>query len=84
MKKRILKIFILLVILIILVGVTFFIIDYNRVKNHKEPIFAIKTLLYNDGGTKEYFCFGYKVIDFRKLDYINFTKIGPLWMKYED
>lgn len=41
------------------------IIDIVRVtRNNKLPLFAINTKKYNDGGTKEYLGFGYKVIKY--------------------
>ena len=83
MKKAIKVLFIILGVIIIL-GLIFFAIDYNRVKNGENPIFCINTATANDGGTKEYLGLGYKVIDFNRLDGYDEVKIGTWSMKYED
>lgn len=83
MKKGIKVLFIILGVIIIL-GLIFFAIDYNRVKNGENPIFCINTATANDGGTKEYLGLGYKVIDFNRLDGYDEVKIGTWSMKYED
>lgn len=63
------KIIISLIILVVL-GLIFFTVDYNRVKNQKKPLFCIYDIRgsYQDGGTQEYLGLGYKVIDFHKLE----------------
>ena len=48
------------------------------------PFLAINTKTYNDGGTKEYYGLGYKVIDFNMLNGYDEIKIGSWFMKYED
>lgn len=95
MKK--LKIFIFILIVIAILGIIFFSIDYKRVKNGEKPLFCIKIGAYLDGGTVEYLGIGYKVINFNKmlplsyltetdteLKYYDETKIGTWFMKYED
>lgn len=63
------KIFIVILILA-LVWIIFFSVDYIRVKKQKLPVFCFKFVFeYKDGGTIEYIGFGYKVIDFHKLVY---------------
>ena len=71
MKKAIKVILIILIILIIL-GTTFFLVDYARVQNKQKPIFCISNPAgtYKDGGTKEYYGLGYKIIDFNMLNRI--------------
>lgn len=85
MKKGMKILFIILGVIIIL-GLIFFAIDYNRVKNGEKPIFCIRNLagIYMDGGTIEYFGLGYKIIDFNRLDGYDEVKIGTWSMKYED
>ena len=69
---------------IILLGILFSAVDYNRVQNGKLPIFCINYATANDGGTKEYLGLGYKVIAFNRLDGYDEIKIGLWTMKYED
>ena len=83
MKKEI-KILLVILGVIIILGLIFFAVDYNRVQNHEKPIFCINYATANDGGTKEYLGLGYKVIAFNRLDGYNEIKIGPWTMKYED
>lgn len=61
-----------------------FTIDYIRAKNNQGPIFSIRTGILKDGGTKEYFGMGYKVIKFNRLGGYNKVKIGPWFMDYND
>ena len=85
MKKN-LKIIVILIGLVIILGVIFFTVDYNRVKNNQRPIFCIRhpggTL--NDGGTVEFFGLGYKVIDFHTIAGFDDIKIGTWFMDYND
>lgn len=85
MKKGI-KIFLIALGIIIILGLIFFGVDYNRVKNGDNPIFCIRNLagIYMDGGTIEYFGLGYKVIDFNMLNGYDEIKIGSWFMKYKD
>lgn len=83
MKKKLKILFIVLGIIAVL-GVIFFVIDYNRVKEQEKPIFCINTTTYKDGGTKEYLGLGYKVIDFHTLAGYDDIKIGTCFMQYND
>ena len=83
MKKG-LKIFFIILGVIVLLGIVFFVIDYNRVQKQEKPIFCIKTGTYLDGGTVEYFSLGYKVIDFNTLAGFDDIKIGTWFMNYND
>ncbi len=51
--------FISLLLLLWLITIT---TDYILYKNNKNPFFAINTSIYKDGGSKDYFGLGYKVI----------------------
>ena len=72
--------------IVIILGLIFFVVDYTRVKNGKNPIFCIRNLagIYMDGGTIEYFGLGYKVIDFHTLAGFDDIKIGTWLMDYND
>ena len=85
MKKGIKVLFIVLGVIIIL-GLIFFAIDYNRVQKQEKPLFCIQypAGVIRDGGTIEYFGLGYKVIDFNMLNGYDEIKIGSWFMKYED
>ena len=83
MRKGI-KVVLIILGVIIMLGLIFFAVDYNRAKNGEKPIFCINTAIANDGGTKEYLGLGYKVIDFKRLDGYDEVKIGTWSMKYED
>jgi len=69
--KKILKVVAGILGIIVVLGIVFFTVDYNRVKNQEKPIFCIKSPAGGimDGGTIEYFGLGY---------------IGTWFMDYND
>lgn len=85
MKKWI-KVLLIVLGVIIILGLVFFAIDYNRVQKQEKPLFCIQypAGVIRDGGTIEYFGLGYKVIDFNMLNGYDEIKIGSWFMKYED
>lgn len=85
-KLKILKnILITLVIIIIMLGIVFFTIDYNKVKNNELPTFCIPNkMVIMDGGTREYFGLGYKVIKYNRLSGYKGIHIGTWFMDYDD
>ncbi|MFR2535037.1 MAG: hypothetical protein ACLTEH_03265 [Clostridia bacterium] len=89
MKKKLKMLLITLGILIAL-SFLFWVMDYARVQKKEKPIFCINIATYRDGGTKEYYGLGYKVIVFNKIlessqdTYYKDVKIGTWFMKYED
>lgn len=72
--------------IIVVLGIVFFVVDYNRVKNQEKPIFCIQNTagMLADGGTIEYFGLGYKVIDFHTIAGFDNIKIGTWFMDYND
>ena len=82
--KKFLKVLLIVLGVIIILGVIFFAVDYNRVKAQEKPIFCINYSTLRDGGTQEYLGLGYKVIDFNMLNGYDEIKIGSWFMKYED
>lgn len=51
------------IVITLATGISFFLIDFVRVKMFKlRPIFAIKASIYRDGGSQEYYGLGYKVV----------------------
>ena len=85
MKKGLKVIGIVLGVIVIL-GIVFFVVDYNRVQKQEKPIFCIQNPagIINDGGTVEYFGLGYKVIDFHTIAGFDDIKIGTWFMDYND
>lgn len=85
MKKGLKMLFIIIGIIIVL-GIVFFVVDYNRVQKQEKPIFCIQNPagVIRDGGTIEYFGLGYKVIDFHTLAGFDDIKIGTWLMDYND
>ena len=51
-----------IVLIVLAVWLSIFLVDFICVKTIKRPIFMIRTTIYKDGGTKEYYGLGYKVI----------------------
>ena len=83
MKKKLLILCGIIITVILILSITFFIIDNNRVNNGELPIFAKKVATANDGGTTEYMGIGYKVIDYNKLNGYDKIHIGSWFMKYD-
>lgn len=93
MRKREKTVVILLGVFV-LMALTFFVIDYIRVKKEEKPLFCINLATYTDGGTKVYYGLGYKIIDFhkmlelnensKKMNYYSEIKIGTWFMDYHD
>ena len=71
-------VFTIIVLLIIMVATD--IICVSRF--NKGPFFAIPTHTYNDGGTKEYYGLGYKVIKYHQLQGRRDKEIGKWSLKY--
>lgn len=84
--KKWLKVIGVILGILVLLGIIFFAIDYNWVKNQEKPIFCIQNPagIIADGGTIEYFGLGYKVIDFHTLAGYDDIKIGNWFMDYND
>ena len=84
--KKILKVIGGILGIIVVLGIVFFTVDYNRARNQEKPIFCIQNPagMLADGGTIEYFGLGYKVIDFHTLAGFDDVKIGSWFMDYND
>lgn len=83
MKKG-LKIGIIVLVVIIGCGIIFGSIDKKRALENKRPIFAVRTAIYKDGGSKEYMGLGYKVIVFNILCGYKEVKFGSWQMNIND
>ena len=75
---------VIILVCICIVYISFIITDVCRLEQNLEPIFCIKMGAYSDGGTKEYLGFGYKIIDYNKLDGYDGHKIGTWFMSYDN
>lgn len=84
--KKWLKVIGIVLGIIVILGIVFFVIDYNKVQKQEKPIFCIQNPagMISDGGTIEYFGLGYKIIDFHTLAGYDDIKIGTWFMEYND
>ena len=82
--KKVLKIGIIVLVVIIGCGIIFGSIDKKRAIDNKRPIFAVRTAIYKDGGSKEYMGLGYKVIVFNTLCGYKEVKFGSWKMNIND
>ena len=71
-----------IVLIILGIWISVFLIDFVCVKTIKRPIFMIRTVIYKDGGTKEYYGLGYKVIKCNTLIGDKKVTIGTYFMDY--
>lgn len=79
-KIKLISNIIFVIIILIIAMIT---IDIVRVKKYnKLPIFAIPLHTYKDGGTKEYYGIGYKVIDYYQLQGRRDKEMGTWFLKY--
>ena len=68
---------------IILIVLLLLAIDCFRIANNEKPIFCLSFGQYLDGGTREYYGLGYKIIDYNILDGYKGFKIGTWFLKYD-
>lgn len=81
-SNKFMKVFNIIFILIML-AMVFISVDVICItKYNVGPFFAIKTKTYNDGGTKEYYGLGYKVIKYKEKSGRQDKQIGFWSMKY--
>ena len=81
-EKKIKKISTIVMIVIIVIGVLVTTDILLVSKAHIGPFLAIRTKVYNDGGTKEYYGLGYKVIKYNQKVGRRDTVIGSWSIKY--
>ena len=83
MSKNIKSIIICLSI-IIFTALLFLAIDCFRLTNNQKTIFSMSLGQYLDGGTKEYYGLGYKIIDYNIIDGYKGFKIGTWFLEYDN
>ena len=76
MKKNILLIILILILTIVAV-------DYYRYTQQRTPLFAVSFGTNKDGGTKEYYGLGYKVIKYNVLGGRKDMVFGFITLKYD-
>ena len=81
-EKKIKKISTIIMRVIIVIGVLVTTDILLISKAHVGPFLAIKTKVYDDGGTKEYYGFGYKVIKYNQKVGRRDTVIGSWGIRY--
>lgn len=79
LKKRFTIIMIVALVLGTLIFIDILVANYASVG----PFLAVKVKTHNDGGTKEYYGLGYKVIKYRVKDGRNTTVVGSWTLKYD-
>lgn len=77
-KKIINIVFVIVIMLIIIVSTDIICVS----KYNIGPFFAIPVKKYNDGGTKEYYGIGYKVIKYKQIQGRRDKEIGGYKLKY--
>ena len=81
----ILVIILISVIVLTTLGIILYSIDKARIENGMAPLYCVASEnVYRDGGSREYYGLGYKVIKFNKLNGYNETKIGSWFMDISD
>ena len=78
LKKKFTIIMIVALVLGTLIFIDILVANYTSVG----PFLAVKVKTHNDGGTKEYYGLGYKVIKYRVKDGRNTTVVGSWTLKY--
>ena len=81
-EKKVKKISTIVMIVIIVIGVLVTTDILLVSKAHIGPFLAIRTKVYNDGGTKEYYGLGYKVIKYNQKVGRRDTVTGSWGIKY--
>ena len=82
-EKLIKKVSTIIMIIIIIIGVLITTDILLITKKKIGPFLAINTKTYNDGGTKEYYGLGYKVIKYNQKVGRRDTVIGSWFIKYD-
>lgn len=82
-EKLIKKVSTIIMIIIIVIGILITTDILLVTKKKIGPFLAINTKTYNDGGTKEYYGLGYKVIKYNQKVGRRDTVIGSWFIKYD-
>lgn len=83
MSKRTVIRIISILIVIVIFGVTFFLVDFNLVVRNNEPRLSVATNVYDNGVTKEYVGLGYKIIRYNIKTENSVNKFGTWFLMYD-
>ncbi len=85
MGKKIIMVILIILLAIIILGVTFFIVDKNKVEKNEEPIFIRVVNVYISdsviSGYEEYIGLGYKILKVKIAENEYYTKVMPIWQE---
>lgn len=82
-EKKLKKKFTIIMIVALVLGTLIFIDILVANYTNVGPFLAVKVKTHNDGGTKEYYGLGYKVIKYRVKDGRDTTVVGSWTLKYD-
>lgn len=82
-EKKLKKKFTIIMIVALVLGTLIFIDILVANYTSLGPFLAVKVKTHNDGGTKEYYGLGYKVIKYEVKDGRNTTVVGSWTLKYD-
>lgn len=82
-EKKLKKKFTIIMIVALVLGTLIFIDILVANYTSLGPFLAVKVKTHNDGGTKEYYGLGYKVIKYKVKDGRNTTVVGSWTLKYD-
>lgn len=86
-SKKIISVILSVIFAICILGGIFYSVDKKRIGSNEEPIFAVRVFTLKDGGTKEYYGLGYKIIYNKMGENGEIEKdtreIGSFMLKYE-
>lgn len=66
-SKKIISVILSVISAICILGGIFYSVDKKQIGSNENPIFAVKVFTLKDGGTKEYYGLGYKIIKYNKM-----------------
>ncbi len=81
-RKTVFRLLVIIIILLIF-GFTFLLVDFNLTLRNNEPKFSFCINEYNKANTKEYIGLGYKIIRYNIDDNYQ-VKLGSLFLQYDD
>lgn len=87
-SKKIISVILSVIAAVCILGGIFYSVDKKRISSNEEPIFAVRVFTLKDGGTKEYYGLGYKIIKYNKMGENGKIEkdnweIGSFMLKYE-
>ncbi len=81
-RKTVFRLLVIIIILLVF-GFTFLLVDFNLTLRNNEPKFSFCINEYNEANTKEYIGLGYKIIRYNIDDDNYQVKLGSLFLQYD-